>query len=95
MSLGCSISTHWKLLPCLLRFGSLNSTTCEDRNIQWIIYSFDATLFYLKATNHEEIISQSLTSEETKHKVVNFLSKVCDMLWKCAHQYAGIYEHVQ
>lgn len=29
-----------------------------------------------KITNHEEVISQTLTSEEVRTKVLNFLSKV-------------------
>ncbi len=31
-----------------------------------------------KITNHEEVISQSLCEEDTKTKVVNYLSKVKD-----------------
>lgn len=31
-----------------------------------------------KITNHEEVISQSLSEEDTKTKVVNYLSKVRD-----------------
>ena len=33
-------------------------------------------MFMFQVTNHEEVISQSLSSEDTKNKVVNFLSKV-------------------
>lgn len=32
--------------------------------------------FFFKVTNHEEVISQSLCKEDTKTKVVNYLSKV-------------------
>ncbi|TSW21797.1 hypothetical protein Baya_13572 [Bagarius yarrelli] len=31
----------------------------------------------VQATSHEEVISQSLTTEETKNKVLNFLNKPC------------------
>ena len=37
-------------------------------------------------TNHEEVISQSLNTEETKTKVVNFLSKVTK---RGQHRHAG------
>lgn len=34
--------------------------------------------FIFKITNHEEVISQSLCEEDTKAKVVSYLSKVMD-----------------
>lgn len=37
---------------------------------------YQCVIFMLKITNHEEVISHSLATEETKNKVVNFLSKV-------------------
>lgn len=44
-----------------------------------ILYTICHKLFLLllfKITNHEEVISQSLCEEDTKTKVVNYLSKV-------------------
>ncbi|KAJ8384494.1 hypothetical protein AAFF_G00204090 [Aldrovandia affinis] len=46
----------------------------------WILHQHTLEAFsrFAEVTNHEEVISQSLSSEETKNKVVNFLSKtVC------------------
>ncbi|KAG7487546.1 hypothetical protein MATL_G00024790 [Megalops atlanticus] len=47
----------------------------------WILYqhSLEAFSLFAEATNHEEVISQSLSSEETKNKVVKFLSKTVDV----------------
>ncbi|XP_066533056.1 FIGNL1-interacting regulator of recombination and mitosis [Hoplias malabaricus] len=44
----------------------------------WLIHqhALEAFAIFAEVTNHEEVISQSLISEETKNKVVNFLSKV-------------------
>ncbi|XP_026878253.2 uncharacterized protein C1orf112 homolog isoform X2 [Electrophorus electricus] len=43
----------------------------------WLLHqhALEAFAAFAEVTNHEEVISQSLTSEETKEKVVNFLSK--------------------
>ncbi|XP_058234953.1 FIGNL1-interacting regulator of recombination and mitosis [Hemibagrus wyckioides] len=44
----------------------------------WLLcqHTLEAFATFAEATSHEEIISQSLSTEETKNKVVNFLSKV-------------------
>ncbi|XP_072552075.1 FIGNL1-interacting regulator of recombination and mitosis [Salminus brasiliensis] len=59
----------------LPRLSSLFSTllACES----WLIHqhALEAFAIFAEVTNHEEVISQSLTSEETKNQVVNFLSK--------------------
>ncbi|KAL1022891.1 hypothetical protein UPYG_G00033820 [Umbra pygmaea] len=43
----------------------------------WLLHqhALEAFAHFVEATNHEEVISQSLSSEETKNTVVNFLSK--------------------
>ncbi|KAJ8279149.1 hypothetical protein COCON_G00062150 [Conger conger] len=47
-------------------------------NESWIIHQHILEAFsrFAEVTNHEEVISQSLTSEHSKNKVVNFLSKI-------------------
>ncbi|XP_030626724.1 FIGNL1-interacting regulator of recombination and mitosis [Chanos chanos] len=44
----------------------------------WLLHqhALEAFALFAELTNHEEVISQSLISEETKTKVVNFLSKL-------------------
>ncbi|KAJ7986664.1 hypothetical protein DPEC_G00342230 [Dallia pectoralis] len=43
----------------------------------WLLqqHALEAFAHFVEATNHEEVISQSLSFEETKNKVVNYLSK--------------------
>ncbi|KAL6486016.1 hypothetical protein MHYP_G00054080 [Metynnis hypsauchen] len=59
----------------LPRLSSLFSTLLAHES--WLIsqHALEAFAIFAEVTNHEEVISQSLTSEETKNKVVNFLSK--------------------
>uniref|UniRef100_A0A8B9HV73 Uncharacterized protein n=1 Tax=Astyanax mexicanus TaxID=7994 RepID=A0A8B9HV73_ASTMX len=60
----------------LPRLSSLFSTLLACNS--WLIrqHALKAFAIFAEVTNHEEVISQSLTSEETKNQVVNFLSKV-------------------
>lgn len=44
--------------------------------VYFVTYTFTYNFSFFKVTNHEEVISQSLCKEDTKTKVVNFLSKV-------------------
>uniref|UniRef100_A0A3B4CH58 Uncharacterized protein n=1 Tax=Pygocentrus nattereri TaxID=42514 RepID=A0A3B4CH58_PYGNA len=59
----------------LPRLSSLFSTLLAHES--WLIgqHALEAFAIFAEVTNHEEVISQSLMSEETKNKVVNFLSK--------------------
>lgn len=59
----------------LPRLSSLFSTLLGCNS--WLIrqHALEAFAVFAEVTNHEEVISQSLTSEETKNQVVNFLSK--------------------
>uniref|UniRef100_A0A8B9HXR0 Uncharacterized protein n=1 Tax=Astyanax mexicanus TaxID=7994 RepID=A0A8B9HXR0_ASTMX len=59
----------------LPRLSSLFSTLLACNS--WLIrqHALKAFAIFAEVTNHEEVISQSLTSEETKNQVVNFLSK--------------------
>ncbi|XP_064190130.1 FIGNL1-interacting regulator of recombination and mitosis [Anguilla rostrata] len=47
-------------------------------NESWILHQHTLEAFsrFAEVTNHEEVISQSLTSEHSKNEVVNFLSKI-------------------
>lgn len=40
------------------------------------LFQLPCAVFVFEVTNHEEVISQSLCDEETKTKVVAYLSKV-------------------
>uniref|UniRef100_A0A672HNF1 Si:dkey-97o5.1 n=1 Tax=Salarias fasciatus TaxID=181472 RepID=A0A672HNF1_SALFA len=44
----------------------------------WLLHqhALEAFSYFAENTNHEEVISQSLSAEDTKTKVVNYLSKV-------------------
>ncbi|KAL4635082.1 hypothetical protein GN956_G14054 [Arapaima gigas] len=68
-----------EVLPrlCSLFSAFLSETT-------WLLhqYALEAFSLFAEATNHEEVISHSLTSEEIKNEVVNFLSKVTFTLLK-------------
>ncbi|GAA6093778.1 uncharacterized protein C1orf112 homolog isoform X1 [Tachysurus ichikawai] len=64
---------QFQVLP---RLSCLFSTLLSHES--WLLrqHALEAFATFAEATSHEEIISQSLTTEETKNKVVNFLSKV-------------------
>ncbi|KAI4890940.1 hypothetical protein NFI96_033199, partial [Prochilodus magdalenae] len=59
----------------LPRLSSLFSTLLAHESKLIHQHALEAFAMFAEATNHEEVISQSLMSEETKNKVVNFLSK--------------------
>ncbi|KAF7657876.1 hypothetical protein LDENG_00021100 [Lucifuga dentata] len=61
-----------QILP---RLSSLFGILLADRS--WLLHqhSLEAFSHFAESTNHEEVISQSLCVEETKTKVVNYLSK--------------------
>ncbi|XP_069551170.1 FIGNL1-interacting regulator of recombination and mitosis isoform X1 [Brachyistius frenatus] len=59
----------------LLRLSSLFGVLLADRS--WLLHqhALEAFSYFAENTNHEEVISQSLCVEETKTKVVDYLSK--------------------
>ncbi|XP_029355907.1 FIGNL1-interacting regulator of recombination and mitosis isoform X2 [Echeneis naucrates] len=61
-----------QILP---RLSSLFGATLADTS--WVLHqhALEAFSHFAEVTNHEEVISQSLCIEETKNKVVNYLSK--------------------
>ncbi|XP_040896344.1 uncharacterized protein C1orf112 homolog isoform X2 [Toxotes jaculatrix] len=61
-----------QILP---RLSSLFGVLLADRS--WLLHqhALEAFSHFAEVTNHEEVISQSLCAEETKTKVVNYLSK--------------------
>ncbi|KAB0403536.1 hypothetical protein E2I00_007478, partial [Balaenoptera physalus] len=61
-----------KILPHL---SSVFASLLADRN--WLLeqHSLEAFTQFAEGTNHEEIVPQCLSSEETKKKVVSFLEK--------------------
>ncbi|XP_026201298.1 uncharacterized protein C1orf112 homolog isoform X2 [Anabas testudineus] len=61
-----------QILP---RLSSLFGVLLADRS--WLLHqhALEAFSLFAEITNHEEVISQSLCVEETKTKVVNYLSK--------------------
>ncbi|KAI5090351.1 hypothetical protein C0J45_19212, partial [Silurus meridionalis] len=69
-------------VPCDIQFqvlpklSALFSTLLSHES--WLLHQHTLEAFgtFAEATSHEEIISQSLSTEEIKSKVVNFLSKV-------------------
>ncbi|MCJ8743468.1 hypothetical protein PDJAM_G00094400 [Pangasius djambal] len=69
-------------VPSDIQFQVLPSLSCLFSTLliheSWLLHqhTLEAFATFAEATNHEEIISQSLTTEETKNKVVNFLSKI-------------------
>ncbi|XP_062857293.1 FIGNL1-interacting regulator of recombination and mitosis isoform X2 [Trichomycterus rosablanca] len=64
---------QFQVLP---RLSSLFSSLLAHDS--WLLHqhALEAFAIFAEATNHEEVISQSLTLDNTKNKVVNFLSKV-------------------
>ncbi|XP_061635971.1 FIGNL1-interacting regulator of recombination and mitosis isoform X1 [Phyllopteryx taeniolatus] len=58
------------------RLGSLFGTLLAESS-SWLLHqhALEAFAHFAEVTNHEEVISYSLCVEETKSKVVNFLSK--------------------
>lgn len=62
-----------KILPNL---SSIFALLLADRN--WLLeqHTLEAFTQFAEETNHEEIVPQCLTSEETKKKVVSFLEKM-------------------
>ncbi|KAM4574876.1 FIGNL1-interacting regulator of recombination and mitosis [Fundulus diaphanus] len=59
----------------LLRLSNLFGVVLADKS--WLLHqhALEAFSYFAENTNHEEVISQSLCVEETKTKVVNYLSK--------------------
>lgn len=68
---------HWRPFPSLQRYSG-GSAAVIIRNL--IVFSLPpqhpCAVLVFEVTNHEEVISQSLCDEETKTKVVSYLSKV-------------------
>ncbi|XP_022615243.1 uncharacterized protein C1orf112 homolog isoform X3 [Seriola dumerili] len=65
-----------QILP---RLSSLFGVLLADRS--WLLHqhALEAFSHFAEVTNHEEVISQSLCVEETKTKVVNYLSKTVNV----------------
>ncbi|XP_060773326.1 FIGNL1-interacting regulator of recombination and mitosis isoform X2 [Neoarius graeffei] len=69
-------------VPADIQFQVLPRLSCLFSTLliheSWLLHqhTLEAFATFAEATNHEEFISQSLTTEETKNKVVNFLSKI-------------------
>ncbi|KAK3542591.1 hypothetical protein QTP86_031293 [Hemibagrus guttatus] len=69
-------------VPSDIQFQVLPRLSCLFSTLliheSWLLHqhTLEAFATFAEATSHEEIISQSLTTEETKNKVVNFLRKV-------------------
>ncbi|KAM4739416.1 FIGNL1-interacting regulator of recombination and mitosis isoform 3-T3 [Anableps anableps] len=66
-----------QILP---RLSSLFGVLLADKS--WLLHqhALEAFSYFAENTNHEEVISQSLCVEETKTKVVNYLSKTLNSL---------------
>ncbi|XP_041696583.1 uncharacterized protein C1orf112 homolog isoform X1 [Coregonus clupeaformis] len=66
------LDSQSQVLP---RLSDLFGALLAERS--WLInqHALEAFAHFAEVTNHEEVISQSLSSEDTKNKVVNFLSK--------------------
>ncbi|XP_017262717.1 uncharacterized protein C1orf112 homolog [Kryptolebias marmoratus] len=64
--------TQGQILP---RLSGLFKALLTDKS--WLLHqhALEAFSYFAENTNHEEVISQSLSVEETKTKVVNYLSK--------------------
>ncbi|XP_053531761.1 uncharacterized protein C1orf112 homolog isoform X3 [Ictalurus punctatus] len=79
-------------VPSEIQFQVLPRLSCLFSTLliqeSWLLHqhTLEAFATFAEATNHEEIISQSLTTEETKNKVVKFLSKMVT-----AQQAAGVH----
>ncbi|XP_067086644.1 FIGNL1-interacting regulator of recombination and mitosis isoform X2 [Osmerus mordax] len=70
----------------------------------WLLqhHALEAFAHFAEMTNHEEVISRSLNTEETKTKVVNFLSKTITTeeagetrLWRLRGEAAAVEQHRQ
>ncbi|XP_042369892.1 uncharacterized protein C1orf112 homolog, partial [Plectropomus leopardus] len=74
-SLGKIFVPHDSQNQILPRLSSLFGVLLADRS--WLLHQHAVEAFsqFAEITNHEEVISQSLSVEETKTKVVNYLSK--------------------
>uniref|UniRef100_A0A667Y607 Fignl1 interacting regulator of recombination and mitosis n=1 Tax=Myripristis murdjan TaxID=586833 RepID=A0A667Y607_9TELE len=74
-SLGKVFVPHDSQNQILPRLSSLFGVLLADRS--WLLHqhALEAFSHFAEITNHEEVISQSLTVEETKTKLVNYLSK--------------------
>ncbi|XP_021173292.2 uncharacterized protein C1orf112 homolog isoform X2 [Fundulus heteroclitus] len=59
----------------LLRLSNLFGVVLADKSWLTHQHALEAFSYFAENTNHEEVISQSLCVEETKTKVVNYLSK--------------------
>ncbi|XP_053469615.1 uncharacterized protein C1orf112 homolog isoform X3 [Ictalurus furcatus] len=79
-------------VPSEIQFQVLPRLSCLFSTLliqeSWLLHqhTLEAFATFAEATSHEEIISQSLTTEETKNKVVKFLSKMVT-----AQQAAGVH----
>ncbi|XP_053325380.1 uncharacterized protein C1orf112 homolog isoform X2 [Spea bombifrons] len=74
-SLG-KICIHQEAQTAVLpKISSLFSLLLEDKS--WVIkqHALEAFTHFAKETSHEEVVPQSLTSEETKNEVISFLNK--------------------
>uniref|UniRef100_A0A8C7PZU4 Fignl1 interacting regulator of recombination and mitosis n=1 Tax=Oncorhynchus mykiss TaxID=8022 RepID=A0A8C7PZU4_ONCMY len=74
-SLGKVFIPHDSQSQVFPRLSALFGVLLAERS--WLInqHALEAFAHFAEVTNHEEVISQSLSSEDTKNKVVNFLSK--------------------
>ncbi|CAL8307875.1 unnamed protein product [Lota lota] len=74
-SLGNVFVSHDSQSQILPRLSSLFGSLLAERS--WLLHqhALEAFAHFAEITNHEEVISHSLSVEETKAKVVNYLSK--------------------
>ncbi|KAK0147543.1 hypothetical protein N1851_012972 [Merluccius polli] len=74
-SLGKVFVSHDSQSQILPRLSSLFGSLLAERS--WLLHqhALEAFAHFAEITNHEEVISHSLSVEETKAKVVNYLSK--------------------
>ncbi|KAF3834863.1 hypothetical protein F7725_027421 [Dissostichus mawsoni] len=69
-----STDSQSQILP---RLSGLFGAMLSDRSWPLHQHALEAFSHFAEITNHEEVISQSLCVEETKAKVVNYLSRPC------------------
>lgn len=75
--LGCCTNTHWRPFPSLQRYNKGSAViNVQNLFVPSFCLKIPCAVLVFQVTNHEEVISQSLCNEETKTKVVAYLSKV-------------------
>ncbi|KAJ3599889.1 hypothetical protein NHX12_033843 [Muraenolepis orangiensis] len=77
-SIGKVFVSHDSQSQILCRLSSLFGSLLAERS--WLLHqhALEAFAHFAEITNHEDVISRSLSAEETKAKVVNYLSKTVD-----------------